>query len=385
MSFTRTLGAVGQLFDDYYIVTDKVTLKNQVGGKLGGREEITSAVSREILRKFRTENIRVVAGSTTNLMRTIAQLSNNDETMLRLRHFVIAGDDDTRLQYERLMDSLDIKPFIHTVGEDTGNVFCFITKEKRVERTMRTLLGSARESMEPFVTEPKIRKKIAKLDYVHIEGYLFFDGKVVEEVAEIGKESFVSLDCASFEVVKSNFDRLWDLLTQRKINLLFANEKEAKKITKQPAFREHFHLEEGKKLDPEAACRALRTFCDYVVITVGEKGCFYSGGDEAVNVSHCPANKVDGKVKDVTGAGDTFAGAFLWALSQDYPLDLVIQIATLAAGKIVRTIGSELPREEVESLKKEVSDLVRAVSETPHPAEEGKRRSLPAPPFPSDT
>jgi sulfofructose kinase len=81
--------------------------------------------------------------------------------------------------------------------------------------------------------------------------------------------------------------------------------------------------------EPGAMVRALskddRACC---VVTVGERGCWYSERGGAV--CHYPAFKV--QVVDTTGCGDVFHGAYAACIAQGDSVNTAVQIATAAAG-----------------------------------------------------
>ena len=53
---------------------------------------------------------------------------------------------------------------------------------------------------------------------------------------------------------------------------------------------------------------------------------------------HAPAESVE--IVDATGAGDAFAGAFLWALAREYPLDVCGRMGCVAASEMISHIGA---------------------------------------------
>ena len=85
-----------------------------------------------------------------------------------------------------------------------------------------------------------------------------------------------------------------------------------------------------------------------VVVTLGEEGAVFSGGESA---QHLPAPKV--KVVDTTGAGDAFVGALAARLATDVPLEDAVAYAVRAGAAAVTETGAQgaLPTPEtVEAL-----------------------------------
>lgn len=74
-----------------------------------------------------------------------------------------------------------------------------------------------------------------------------------------------------------------------------------------------------------------------VVVTLEDKGALYSIGDQ---IRIMPGLKTN--VVDTTGAGDIFHGAYVYALSCNYPMEKIIAYANIAAGLSVSKYGSRL-------------------------------------------
>lgn len=80
----------------------------------------------------------------------------------------------------------------------------------------------------------------------------------------------------------------------------------------------------------------LKTYPNKLIITLGDEGVAYSNGEEIIQI---PSYKV--KVKDTTGAGDTFNGALAYALSVDADLKTSIQFANLVAAISIQKEGAQ--------------------------------------------
>ena len=80
----------------------------------------------------------------------------------------------------------------------------------------------------------------------------------------------------------------------------------------------------------------LKTYPNKLIITLGDEGVAYSNGEEIIQI---PSYKV--KVKDSTGAGDTFNGALAYALSVDADLKTSIQFANLVAAISIQKDGAQ--------------------------------------------
>ena len=74
-----------------------------------------------------------------------------------------------------------------------------------------------------------------------------------------------------------------------------------------------------------------------VVVTLEDKGALYCIDDQ---IKVMPGIKTE--VRDTTGAGDIFHGAYVYALSCGYDLEKIIRYANIAAGLSVAKYGSRL-------------------------------------------
>ena len=96
----------------------------------------------------------------------------------------------------------------------------------------------------------------------------------------------------------------------------------------------------NKKEAKEASIELLNLGLKKVIITLGDKGLFYSDGKEEI---HLKATSV--KAIDTTGAGDAFNGGLAFALSKNksikYALNLANQIAGLSTTKL--GAGNSMP------------------------------------------
>ncbi len=96
------------------------------------------------------------------------------------------------------------------------------------------------------------------------------------------------------------------------------------------------------KADIEKAARDLyKSQGGIVVVTGGDKGCVCISGDGMVKK---PAFRV--QVKDTTGAGDVFHGAFIYGLLQDWELDKTAEFSCAVAALKCRELGGRagIPR-----------------------------------------
>ena len=85
-----------------------------------------------------------------------------------------------------------------------------------------------------------------------------------------------------------------------------------------------------------------------MVVTLGERGLIY---DDAGTCRHLPAYAV--RAVDTTGAGDVFHGAFAYGVLRAWPLELNLQVASLAAALSVQGRGGRRSIPTLDAVRKE--------------------------------
>jgi sugar/nucleoside kinase (ribokinase family) len=98
----------------------------------------------------------------------------------------------------------------------------------------------------------------------------------------------------------------------------------------------------------DIAVDKLKAIADTFVITRGREGALTFDGKELAKI---PPHKVE--AVDTNGAGDMFAGAFLYAITRGEDFPTAGRFASLAAGKIVANYGPRLPAADYGALRRE--------------------------------
>lgn len=171
--------------------------------------------------------------------------------------------------------------------------------------------------------------------------YSIYNIEVIHAAIQIAKQEglFVSLDLASFEMVRKYKLPLLQLLESGNIDLCFANEDEAAEL-----------LSGEDVAGPEAALELLAKHCKWAVVTLGPNGCIAKHGKEVVRV---PAIG-ESKAVDATGAGDLFAGGFLYGLLKGLTLEECCRVGSCSGGSVIRALGGEVTPENWQWMYKQM-------------------------------
>jgi sugar/nucleoside kinase (ribokinase family) len=200
------------------------------------------------------------------------------------------------------------------------------------ERSMSTFLGATAEidhtSLHPH--------DIARAKVYYMEGYLAASPTGLDAALQgrvIAKEAGVALAATLSDMSMINFCRAGlDAMVGDGLDYLFCNEEEAQVWC-------------GTQ-DLEAICSQLSQIARVVCLTRSAKGCLVIEGAQRTEV---PAAGV--KALDTNGAGDMFAGAFLYAVTHGHSHAEAARLANLAAGQVVSQYGNRLSHAAVADVK----------------------------------
>ena len=110
-------------------------------------------------------------------------------------------------------------------------------------------------------------------------------------------------------------------------------------------------VQELPKYDSHNPNEILKLYPNKLILTKGADGVYYSDGKDII---HIPAIKA--KVKDTTGAGDTFFGSFMVAINRGLGLYNALRLANICAGLKTTKIGTQTGMPTI----KEVRDYIKA-------------------------
>ncbi len=205
-------------------------------------------------------------------------------------------------------------------GLPTARCLVFVTPD--AQRTLCTMLGACTELGPEDIDEAAVRA--AKVTY--LEGYLWDPPRAKQaflKAAEVahaaGREVALSL---SDPFCVDRHRREFRDLVDGHVDILFANEMEIASLYQVEAFDE--------------ALQAVRGRCRLAVLTRSERGCVILAGDEVHVVDAEPAERV----VDTTGAGDLFAGGFLYGYTQDRGVYDCGRIGAIAAAEVISHYGA---------------------------------------------
>ncbi|CDC65600.1 pfkB domain protein [Bacteroides sp. CAG:770] len=245
------------------------------------------------------------------------------------------GEDELGHLFKSDEEQYGVKTMLLKGKNPSGRSMVFVSGAN-AERTFANYMGAALE----MVPEDLKQEYFEGYDYFHIEGYLVQNQALIRKAVEMAHNAgcIISLDMASYNVVESNDAFLHDIV-DRYVDIVFANESEAKAFAKQ---------------EPREALDEISRHCKIAVVKVGKNGSMVKSGDEYHYIEAWPATALD-----ATGAGDTYAAGFLYAHSLGMPLRVCGEVGSIIAAKVVEVIGTKIDIPRWKAAKKEIRDLIK--------------------------
>jgi sugar/nucleoside kinase (ribokinase family) len=289
----------------------------QLGFERGGMRLVDHGEQKLLLERYQKHEPKLVSGgSVANSIIAFSQLGG------QAAFIGCVGDDRYGLFYANEFEELGIdigNPII--VNEATGTCVCIITPD--AERTMRTCLAVSSHLSAKHIDAERVKNS----DWLFIEGYVFANPdtgqKAIREAIRIAKENGtkVAVTCSDAFVVNVFGDALRDAL--KSTDLFFCNETEACAVT--------------GAATAEQAFEKLNGNISSVVVTNGPNGAYVRHGGVSTHVPAFPTEP-----KDLTGAGDMFAGAFLYGITHGVSAEKAARAGSFLSHKVISQVGARL-------------------------------------------
>ena len=213
---------------------------------------------------------------------------------------------------------------------DTGRCVVLVTPDS--DRTMCTYLGIS----DNLSLHELDARAIRGSKYFYTEGYLVtsdtaraaaIEARKLAEAA--GVKTAISLSDPN--MVKFFKDGLKEMIGER-MDLVFGNEHEAKGMA------------ETENLDEALAY--MKTIAREFAVTRGSDGALIFDGTDLIEISPVKVEPVD-----TVGAGDMFAGAFLYGLTRGWEHKRAGDLASAASAKLVTKLGPRMSDADTSALR----------------------------------
>jgi len=204
---------------------------------------------------------------------------------------------------------------------------CLVMTSPDAQRTMNTFLGVSSFLSPEHLDEQAIKDS----SYLYLEGYLVASPKgldamkAAKKIAE-NNRVHVALTFSDPSMVKY-FSQQMTEIVGASVDLLFCNDEEAMIFTGTNSVLE--------------AREKLRNVAKRFVITLGANGALIFDGDTFIQIEPYKTLAVD-----TNGAGDMFAGAFLYGITHGNTFAQAGKLASLASSRVVAQWGPRLTPEQ---------------------------------------
>jgi len=242
----------------------------------------------------------------------------------------VADDSDGALYINDLKEAgVDF----HAAGQESGITGkCLVMVTDDAERTMNTFLGAS----EALSGREIDQAALVDSEWFYVEGYLVTDEArtaATKAAVELAKASGVKIAVSLSDpfVVAVFGDALREVIGGG-VNLIFCNKDEAMAFTGTDSL--------------EAAAEGLKQYTNTFAITDGAKGAMTFDGE----IMHESAG-VEATAIDTNGAGDMFAGAFLYAITSGKSYAWAAGLANDCAARVVAQFGPRLESSEFDVIK----------------------------------
>jgi sugar/nucleoside kinase (ribokinase family) len=242
----------------------------------------------------------------------------------------VADDEDGQLYIDDLKEAgVDF----HSAGQESGVTGkCLVMVTDDAERTMNTFLGASEDLSAREIDQAALLDS----EWFYVEGYLVTDEartaatKAAVELAK-SKGVKVAISLSDPFVVSVFGDSLRQVIGDG-VDLIFCNKDEATAFTGTETLA--------------AASEALKQYTKTFAITDGAKGAITFDGSSLGQSEGVKAEAID-----TNGAGDMFAGAFLYAITSGKSYGWAADLANDCAAKVVARFGPRLDSDDFTSIK----------------------------------
>jgi sugar/nucleoside kinase (ribokinase family) len=219
--------------------------------------------------------------------------------------------------------------------EDGKTGTCLVMVTPDADRTMNTFLGITGSYSEAQIDYDALKES----KWLYVEGYLV-TGPTGQDAAMKAldfarknniKTAITMSDPNMVKFFKENFDNLLG----SGVDLLFCNEDEAIEYTGKDNYKD--------------AREELKKIAKSFVMTLGKKGATVWDGERFIDVD---AHVVD--AIDSNGAGDMFAGAYLYGITGGLSPEVSANLSSLSCSKLVSQFGPRLETSQILEIKKQL-------------------------------
>ncbi len=245
------------------------------------------------------------------------------------------ANDETGDFYVQDLESAGIDTNLGSDRSEGVTGKCMVMVTPDAERTMNTFLGITANLGLEHIDQAALKDS----QYVYIEGYLVSSDtarNAAIECKKIAQENNVktALTFSDPAMVQFFKDGLVEMIGNG-VDLLFCNEEEAL------GFAGTDNLKQAKA--------HLKTVAKTFAITLGAKGAVLFDGENEISIAPHSVTPIDSN-----GAGDNFAGAFMYGITNGLDWETSGKLASKISSEVVSRFGPRLESELYNQFKADV-------------------------------
>ena len=313
---------------EYKVSEEEITKLNLTKGcmELNDKENHIKLSSR--LREKHGAVKMMPGGSVANSLYTLSQFGADVSFIGRV------SDDATGDAFINSLENTGVRVNINQIDNGiTGECLVLITPDH--ERTMYTHLGVSSELNVSDINQTVIEES----EYLLVEGYLVTSEETMKVASysldiatKLGVKKIITLSDPN--VVKFFRDNILELLN-KSFDIIFCNQQEALNISMTDNI--------------DDAIDFLKKYAHEIIITCGEDGACATIGSEKFH-------EIPDRVKpvDLTGAGDMFLAAYIFARVSNKSVTDRIKFANTCSGNVIQRYGAKLDTHDYSQLLKEL-------------------------------
>ena len=274
---------------------------------------------------------RAGGGSAANTLVSISQLGGKTFYACKV------ANDESGDFYMKDLAAAGVETNLDQMKENGVTGKCLVMVTEDAERTMNTFLGITSD----FSISDLHIEELVQSEYIYIEGYLVTSDvsrHAAMHARKIAKDNnvktaFTFSDPAMVTYFK---DGVTEIIGDG-VDVLFSNEEEALTYT-------------GKDSIEEAIVE-LSKITKKLVLTHGSKGAQIISDNKSIDIAPVKVEAID-----TNGAGDMFAGAFMYGLLNELTDEQSGNLASESAANIVTVYGARLDKQrQLDILNKHIS------------------------------
>lgn len=275
-----------------------------------------------------TLRAKASGGCAANTLVTAAQFGASTFYCCRV------GNDELGKFYQSDLAEAGVQHDLESRSNEGTTGTCIVMVTPDADRTMCTYLGITTDFSIADINEDAIKQS----QYLYIEGHLMYQDAAVEAILrakQIARQNNVKVAVTFSDPSVVNYAKanLAKVLGEDGADIIFCNQDEV------TAWAEDF----------DSGLASLKTLTPLLVVTKGAKGATIYLDESEIMIPGFDVEAID-----TTGAGDTFAGAFMYGITSELSLEQCGLLASKCGAACVASFGPRVSKQTQQMILDEI-------------------------------